>query len=149
MAKILDDGEYSIKVILNGGSGKVSIKSPTVLTVENGKMQAEIEWSSSNYDYMKVSGSDYYPTSTKGNSTFIIDVAELDSEIPVSAETLAMSEPHTIDYTLYFDSSTAKTLGGNSYGIVFGALCAVFVIGAAAATIFKKFKLQSKGKNTL
>lgn len=146
MAKILDDGEYTIEVTLNGGSGRSSIKSPTALTVEDGKMQAEIEWSSSNYDYMAVSNSDYYPVNTEGNSTFIIDVAEFDTEIPVSAETVAMSEPHTIDYTLYFDSSTVKKSGGNAYGVVLGSLGAVLIIAAAAAVMFKNTNHVRKGR---
>lgn len=31
----------------------------------------------------------------------------------MSAETVAMSTPHTIDYTLYFDSSTMKEKSGD------------------------------------
>ena len=146
MAKILDDGEYTIEVILSGGSGRSGVKSPTALNVENGKMQAAIEWSSSNYDYMAVSDSDYYPVNKEGNSTFIIDVPELDTEFAVSAETIAMSQPHTIEYTLYFDSSTAKKSSGNTYGVVFGSLGVVLII-AAVAVILKKYKSRLKGKS--
>ena len=32
----LEDGEYSIQVDLEGGSGKASVTSPTILTVEDG-----------------------------------------------------------------------------------------------------------------
>ena len=142
MATILDDGEYTIEVMLRGGSGKATIESPTVLTVEDGTMQAEIEWSSSNYDYMAVSGTDYYPVNTEGNSRFVIDVPALDQEIPISAETLAMSRPHTIDYTLYFDSATAKKAGEPSYGVIFGAVGAVAIVAVAAAALVKK----SRGK---
>lgn len=144
MAAILDDGEYTIEVTLSGGSGKATVQSPTALTVEDGKMQAEIEWSSSNYDYMAVSGTDYYPINTEGNSRFVIDVPALDQEIPISAETLAMSQPHTIDYTLYFDSATAKKAGEPSYGVIFGAVGAVIIIAAAAAAWVKKFKSRVK-----
>ena len=31
-----------------------------------------------------------------------------DAEMEVTADTVAMSEPHEIDYTLNFDSTTAK-----------------------------------------
>ena len=71
---MLSDGEYSIAVELQGGSGRASIKSPTKLTVANGKMQAEIEWSSPYYDYMEVDEKPYYPQNTEGNSLFVIDV---------------------------------------------------------------------------
>ena len=52
-------------------------------------------------------GSDapFYRIDKDGNSTFEIPIT-FDKEIAVSALTTAMSEPHLIDYTLYFDSST-------------------------------------------
>ena len=62
-----EDGEYSIQVELEGGSGKASVTSPTILTVEDGKTYAQIQWSSSNYDYMIVDGeskSDIWAIST-------------------------------------------------------------------------------------
>ena len=46
-----EDGEYSIQVELEGGSGKASVTSPTLITVKNGEVTADIQWSSSNYDY--------------------------------------------------------------------------------------------------
>ena len=56
---------------------------------------------------MTLDGVQYDRVNTEGNSTFIIPV-ELDREIAVSALTTAMSEPHLIDYTLFFDGSTMK-----------------------------------------
>ena len=50
----MTDGEYSVEVSLQGGSGKASVESPTKLIVEGGKMKAVIVWSSSNYDLMVV-----------------------------------------------------------------------------------------------
>lgn len=137
MAAHLDDGSYTIEVTLSGGSGKASVKSPTALNVENGKMTAQIEWSSSHYDYMAVSGSDYFPVNTEGNSLFVIEVSALDSEIPVRAETLAMSQPHMIDYTLYFDSATAHRIGARSFGLPVGAVCGAVMIVCAAAFLWK------------
>ncbi|MDO4175799.1 MAG: hypothetical protein Q4D42_13655, partial [Eubacteriales bacterium] len=61
---------------------------------------------SSNYDYMKVDGVQYDAVNTEGNSTFEIPVTAFDYKLPVSADTTAMSTPHEIDYTLYFDSAT-------------------------------------------
>ena len=130
----MNDGEYKIEVDLQGGSGKATVTSPTKLIVTDGKMQADIEWSSSHYDYMEVDGKEYYPINTEGNSLFLIDVAELDTDIPIKAETLAMSEPHMIDYTLRFDSSTAaqKFEDSNSVlliGMVIGMVAVVAVSG--------------------
>ena len=50
------DGTYTCNVTLEGGSGRATIESPTELTVADGKMTAEITWSSPNYDYMIVDG---------------------------------------------------------------------------------------------
>lgn len=100
------DGRYTIEVTLTGGTGRANVESPTQLTMEDGSLTAVVRWSSPHYDYMLVDGTNYYPTNTEGNSTFEIPVSGLDTDIAVSAETTAMSEPHVIDYTLRFDSST-------------------------------------------
>ena len=96
------DGAYPCKVTLEGGSGKASVESPAALTVADGKMTATIVWSSPNYDYMIVDGEKYLPTNTEGNSTFEIPVAALDTALSVTADTVAMSKPHEIEYTLTF-----------------------------------------------
>ena len=51
---------------------------------------------------------EYTPEIVDGHSVFEIPVTGFDYRMPVKAETTAMSEPHMIDYTLYFDSSTIK-----------------------------------------
>ena len=61
-----EDGEYSIQVELEGGSGKASVTSPTLITVKNGEVTADIQWSSSNYDYMIVDGKKYLPVNEEG-----------------------------------------------------------------------------------
>ncbi len=50
----LKDGEYEINVDFGGGSGRASVISPAKLIVKDGLAFAQIEWSSSNYDYMIV-----------------------------------------------------------------------------------------------
>ena len=95
----LKDGIYTAEVTLGGGSGRASVESPARLRVENGQAFATIVWGSANYDYMKVDDVKYETVNAEGNSAF---------EIPVIADTIAMSEPHEIDYTLAFDSSTIK-----------------------------------------
>ena len=40
------------------------------------------------------------------NSTFEIPVAAFDQILPVVADTVAMSEPHEVEYTLTFDSAS-------------------------------------------
>ena len=100
------DGSYTCAVTLEGGSGRATVESPAALTVADGVMTATIVWSSPNYDYMLVDGEKYLPVNTDGNSTFEIPVAALDTALAVTADTVAMSTPHEIDYTLTFDSAT-------------------------------------------
>ena len=102
------DGTYTCEVTLEGGSGRATVESPAALTVADGKMTAAIVWSSPNYDYMIVDGEKYLPTNTDGNSTFEIPVAALDTALDVTADTVAMSTPHEIEYTLTFDSVSLK-----------------------------------------
>ena len=102
------DGTYTCEVTLEGGSGRATVESPAALTVADGKMAATIVWSSPNYDYMLVDGEKYLPTNTDGNSTFEIPVAALDTALDVTADTVAMSTPHEIEYTLTFDSARLK-----------------------------------------
>lgn len=102
------DGTYTCDVTLEGGSGRATVESPAALTVADGKMTATIVWSSPNYDYMLMDGEKYLPTNTEGNSTFEIPVAALDTALDVTADTVAMSTPHEIEYTLTFDSASLK-----------------------------------------
>lgn len=102
------DGTYTVEVALGGGTGKATVESPATLTVSGGVMTATLVWSSPNYDQMVVDGVQYLPVNASGNSTFEVPVAALDEDIAVQAETTAMSEPHMIDYTLRFDSSTLQ-----------------------------------------
>ena len=102
------DGTYTCEVTLEGGSGRATVESPAALTVADGKITAAIVWSSPNYDYMLVDGEKYLPTNTEGNSTFEIPVAALDTALDVTADTVAMSTPHEIEYTLTFDSASLK-----------------------------------------
>lgn len=138
------DGVYMIDVSLSGGSGKASITTPARLTVENGKMTLEVEWSSSKYDLMIVEGENYLPVNTEGNSVFMIPVAAIDSPLAVKAETLAMSEPHLIDYEIVFDASSVKKEGGSAFPAVIGAVVGVIVIAAAAAVIISRVKRKKK-----
>lgn len=107
----LSDGSYTAEGSLEGGSGRASITSPVSLTIKEGKITALIEFSSPYYDYMIVDGEKYEPVNTDGNSTFEIPVAGFDTAIPVTADTVAMSEPHEIEYTITLDAATVKEAG--------------------------------------
>ena len=103
----LADGEYSIELTMSGGSGKASVVSPTILTVENGQAYADITWSSSNYDYMVVAGETYLNESEDNMaSSFHIPITKMDEEMSVIADTTAMGTPHEVNYTFTFYSES-------------------------------------------
>lgn len=106
----LADGSYAVCGTLEGGTGKTTLVNPTQLTVTNGQGVATVVLSSSKYDYMIVDGVKYEPVTTEGGSTFEIPVTCLDVKIPVVADTVAMSEPHEIEYTILLDSATLEAL---------------------------------------
>ena len=111
----LKDGSYTAEVIVEGGSGRASVQSPASIRVEDGKVWATIVWSSSNYDYMKVDGVKYDLLEGYETSAFEIPVAGFDWKLPVTADTVAMSQPHEIGYTLTFDSESL-TVGDAAAG---------------------------------
>ena len=100
------DGTYTISISFSGGTGKASITSPVTLYVKGGSYSAKVVWTSVNYDYMIVNGTKYLNENVGGNSTFTIPVPALDTYFNVIGDTTAMSTPHEIEYTLYFDSTT-------------------------------------------
>ena len=106
----LADGEYTVYGTLEGGTGKTTLVNPTLLTVTDGKGIATVVLSSSKYDYMIVDGVKYEPVSNEGGSSFEIPVTALDVKIAVVADTVAMSTPHEIEYTILLDSSTLEEL---------------------------------------
>ena len=104
----LEDGTYETEVTLTGGTGKATVESPAKVEIKDKEATATIIWSSPNYDYMIVDGEKYEPVNKDGNSPFEIPVSVFDAEMEVTADTVAMSTPHEIDYTLNFDSSSMK-----------------------------------------
>lgn len=108
----MEDGEYSIQVDLEGGSGKASVTSPALMLVKDGRMYAQLQWSSSNYDYMIVNEEKILNESEEGrNSVFTVPVTVLDDKMEVIADTLAMGAPHEINYTLTFYEDSIGSKG--------------------------------------
>ena len=103
-----EDGTYNVELTFEGGSGKAQILSPATITITGEAATATVEWSSPNYDYMIVNGEKYFPVNTDGNSVFEIPVSAFDEPIPVIGDTVAMSTPHEIEYTITFHSDTMK-----------------------------------------
>ena len=106
------DGEYSVEVNMTGGSGRASISSPTLLTVEDGRAYARLLWSSPYYDYLILDGALFLnETEDGGPSTFTIPVTALDEPIPIVADTTAMGDPIEIAYTLTFYAESVGEKG--------------------------------------
>lgn len=106
----LEDGSYTIALTFEGGSGKAEILSPAAIEVSQGAVTATVQWSSPNYDYMIVDGEKYLPVNTEGNSVFEIPVTAFDEPVTVIGDTVAMSKPYEIEYTLTFHSATVKAV---------------------------------------
>ena len=105
----LADGSYTIELTMEGGSGRASIQSPAQITVADGAVTATLEWSSPNYDYMLVNGEKYLPVNTEGNSVFEVPVEALDAPLTMIGDTVAMSTPHEVEYTVTFHSETLES----------------------------------------
>jgi hypothetical protein len=104
----LADGSYTIELTMEGGSGRASIQSPAQLAIADGAATATLEWSSPNYDYMLVNGEKYLPVNTEGNSVFEVPVEALDAPLTMIGDTVAMSTPHEVEYTVTFHSDTLQ-----------------------------------------
>ena len=144
----LKDGSYLVNVALSGGSGKAKVTSPAKVTVKDGLATAEIEWSSPNYDYMKVN-SERFDVDTKiladgGNSTFTIPIYAFNKKMPVFADTLAMSQAHEILYYLEFDESSAKKAGSLPKTDLILMIWAALVI---LSVVIVRFKMNGKRKS--
>ena len=103
-------GDCSIELELQGGSGKAGITSPALVRETDDGYVLVVEWSSPNYDYMLVGGEKYLPVNEDGNSVFEIPVESFDSPLEVIADTIAMSKPHEIEYTIVFAKDTLKEI---------------------------------------
>ena len=105
----VEDGTYTIELTMEGGSGRASIQSPAQLAIADGAATATLEWSSPNYDYMLVNGEKYLPVNTEGNSVFEVPVEALDAPLTMIGDTVAMSTPHEVEYTVTFRSETLES----------------------------------------
>ncbi len=107
-----ENGVYRMEVLLSGGSGRAGVESPAKVTVSDEGIVATLVWSSPYYDYMIVDGVRYEPVSSEEHAVFEIPVAALDEKISVTADTVAMSVPHEIDYTITVVSAGAQKESG-------------------------------------
>lgn len=100
------DGIEMVDITFFGGSGKAYIESPVQVVTKDGIKYATLVWSSKNYDYIIVDGTKYYNENEGGPSTFTIPVTDFDEPLELIGDTLAMSQPHEIEYTITWNKST-------------------------------------------
>ncbi|MCR5762755.1 MAG: hypothetical protein K6G00_05150 [Treponema sp.] len=93
---------------LEGGSGKAKIQNPSELTVNKGIYTLTLTWNSKNYDYIISDGIKYIAAINDGKSTFNIPIQDITKPLKIIADTVAMSVPHEIEYTLTFKVADAK-----------------------------------------
>ena len=107
------DGTYQVSVSLSGGKmGHNDVLSPCTVTVSGGVPYATLvfkrvtaPWHAPSYEWLRTSRGTVYPVVNEGNYTNTFNQVPLPGLGSVSITTLstAMSEPHEISYTLYFD----------------------------------------------
>ncbi|MBR4579621.1 MAG: iron transporter [Lachnospiraceae bacterium] len=105
--------DSTINVSLEGGSGKATITSPAKVRTTDDCYVLIVEWSSPNYDYMIVNEEKLLPVNTEGNSVFEIQFCSFDEPLDVIADTVAMSKPHEVEYTISFDKDSLMPAGTN------------------------------------
>ena len=110
--QVVDDsqpvGEQTIEVTLEGGTGKVKLTSPTKIVKTDEGYLLTVEWSSKHYDYMIVDDVTYNPVSVGETSVYEIPIQDISTQLNVIADTVAMSEPHEIEYTITLLEDTLK-----------------------------------------
>lgn len=141
----LSDGTYEVPVTLEGGSGRASLEPTADVIVDDGAITATVVFTSSNYDLMVVDGKEFAPETTDPGSTFTIPVASLSDPLAVSAETVAMGDPHMIDYTITFDVSSVVSVSGDAttVPIIAAVIIAIVVVAAIVAVIMVRRRRTS------
>ena len=144
------DGIQEVDITLEGGSGKAYINSPVTITSKEGKSYATLVWSSKNYDYVIVGNEKYLNENPGGASTFTVPVASFDEPFTFIADTVAMSKPHEIEYTIRWNdtvgSDPATDVTKPSKDIVIDGLAAT---GEVELKYAKGFKIVEYGELSL
>ena len=135
----LDDGLYSVEFTCEGGSGKGGVEAVEA-EVEDGQITTLcVYMTSPYYDYCIYYGEQYKNATGEGNSSF--DLPYVEESFLLTADTLAMSQPHEIDYTVTLDLDSMKPMEGGM-----GTFLPVIISGAVLLGIIILFiVLRSSG----
>ena len=91
---------HYVAITMEGGSGKDYVKSPVEISERDGVTYAKLIWNSKIYDYVIVDGEKYLNENPGGQSTFTVPVKSFDEPFDFTGDTVAMSKPHEIEYTI-------------------------------------------------
>ncbi len=100
---------WLVDITFEGGTGKAYIESPVEVTSVDGDLSAVFVWSSVNYDYMIVNGVRYDNENPGGPSTFTVSLDNITEPLTVIGDTVAMSTPHEIEYTVVWGEKTVTS----------------------------------------
>lgn len=154
-------GVTLVDITMEGGTGKAHINSPVQIIYSEGITYAKLVWSSKNYDHVIVDGVTYPNENPGGYSTFTVPVASFDRPMELIGNTVAMSTPHDIEYTIFWNSAgESKNAGEDTSGSerVFGRkdsgaaepdLCGLEKTGSIPLKYAKGFDISLYGKYTL
>ena len=109
---VAEDSSRRVYITMEGGSGRAYIESPVTVTTREQKSYATLVWSSENYDYVIVDGVRYDNENPGGKSTFTVPVDDFDRPLKLTGDTVAMSKPHEIEYTITWYDEDPETVGG-------------------------------------
>ncbi|MBO4904650.1 MAG: ABC transporter substrate-binding protein [Lachnospiraceae bacterium] len=84
------------------------------ITYKDGTAYATLIWSSENYDYIIAGGRKYENENPGGPSTFTVPVESFDEPFEFIGDTLAMSQPHEIEYKIIWNTDDTDTEDGTA-----------------------------------
>ena len=109
-ALALPDGTYAPQAFsFSGGTGKVTLSCPEV-TVQGGRAEAKIVFSSPNYTEARI-GEARFSGRQEGDATVFEVPVPLNETFSLLATTKAMSRPHEIEYRLFVSLEEAPVSG--------------------------------------
>lgn len=133
------DGTYPVEFTFEGGTGKGGVEAVEAELAGGEVKTLVITMTSPNYDYCIYYGEQYINSSKEGNSVFTVPYVE--ENFLLTADTVAMSQPHEIDYTVTLNMDSlwkAAEKGGASLPLIAGIAIVVVVIGFFAVRASRK-----------
>lgn len=125
------DGTYPVEFTFEGGSGRGGVESISA-ELNGGKVsELYITMTSPNYDYCIYYDEQYVNSSEEGNSVFIVPFVE--ESFLLTADTVAMSQPHEVDYTvtLDMDSLWSAASEGSGSGTLWTVIAVIAIVCVA------------------